>query len=154
MNIEYFENTSESGNGPNGGKVYGWDTLNALNNTLLALPQCPFNADGTLKTDWNAVPVWPLPLTAAQQSAADIAVLEVKAEEILQSAVIRRGWANLNRCLTYSGSNATWLADKTAMVAWYDATWSYVFAQEKITPLPSLASLEAGINGLSSNPGW
>ena len=83
-----------------------------------------------------------------------IAAIEAKAEEILQAAARRRMWANLDRCLTYSGSNAAWQADKMAMVAWYDAMWAYVFAQEKVTPLPSVATIEAGINALPSNPGW
>lgn len=68
--FDHYENASVPGDGPNGGAVFGWDPNLKMTAELSAFPSCPLNADGTVKTGFTLIPVWPIPPTAADKWAA------------------------------------------------------------------------------------
>lgn len=49
-------------------------------------------------------------------------------------------------CIGYlNSSNATWSADAKAMNTWRDEVWTYALQQVALSPLPSVASVIAGL---------
>ena len=79
-----------------------------------------------------------LPPTAADISNAVQLALDEKAQAKL--------YQDCATCISYlNSSNTTWSGDAKAMNTWRDEVWAYAFQQSAISPLPSIASVIAGL---------
>ena len=79
-----------------------------------------------------------LPPTATDISTAVQGELDSKAQA--------KQYQDCATCISYlNSSNATWSADAKAMNTWRDEVWAYALQQEALSPLPSVASVIAGL---------
>jgi len=84
-----------------------------------------------------------------------IAAIDANVQLHLDQAAQRKGYADAAICVSYINSTvAAWATDAKAMNQWRDEAWNQAIAQEAITPLPSVATVLAAIDALTSNPKW
>lgn len=90
---------------------------------------------------------------ATFQASQSIAAIEAAVQLAIDQKAQAKGYADAATCISYmNSSNATWKADATALNAWRDAVWTYTFAQEALTPLPTAAAVVAALPTATTEP--